>query len=118
MGTPLHPNFVKASNLIFLTMLFGLFNLIFAEPSHGMSKEAFVATGLVMLALIAGCAIGVRKGIAWVKYVYVGLAALGLIGIPVILQNLHSDPLLGFVNLAQCLVQIAAAVLLLRAKNV
>lgn len=117
MATPLHPNFAKASNLIFLTMLFGVYNLLFATPSHGMTGTAFFITGLVMLGLIAACAVGVRKGIVWVKYVYIVIAVLGLIGIPVIVQNLSSDPILGVVNLLQCLVQLWAAVLLLRAKN-
>ncbi len=117
MVTPLHPNFAKASSLIFLTLLFGVYNLLFATPSHGMKRIGFIITGLVMLSLIAACAVGIRKGIVWVKYVYIAVAALGLIGTPVIIQNLSADPILGVVNLLQCLVQLWAAVLLLRAKN-
>lgn len=113
MEAPLHPNFAKASNLIFLTLLFGAYNLVFVEPSHGMKQVAFTITGIIMMALIAGCGVGVRKGIVWVKYVYIALAGLGLLGIPVLIQNLAIDPALGVVNLMQCLVQIWAAVLLL-----
>ncbi|WP_264558050.1 DUF2417 domain-containing protein [Flavobacterium sp. N1718] len=117
MATPLHPNFAKASRLIFLTLLFGVYNLFFGIPSHGMTRTGFVITGLIMLSLIAACAIGIRKGIVWVKYVYIAVAALGIIGTPVIVKNLSADPILGVVNLLQCLVQLWAAVLLLRAKN-
>lgn len=113
MQKSVHPNFIKASNFIFLTLLFGLGNLIFGEPQHDMDRTTFTIVGIIMLGIILGCALGVRRGIVWIKYVYVVLAVLGLMGIPLILQNLESNVGLGLINLAQCLVQLWAAVLLL-----
>ncbi len=110
MEKHIHPNYIKSSNLIFVTVGLGLINFFFSSDLLNTGQN--IAIAILTLIIIAGIGLLVRQGKAWVKYLLLVLTILGLIGIPSIINNIALRPVVGFVNIAQTIMQIWAIVLL------
>lgn len=111
-----HPNYIKASNLIFATIALGVISyLLFGDAGEDRTDIAAKALSLL---LAVSLAMLVRLGYKWVKYLLLGLIVSGLMMIgwlaPLVLQR----PLAGWVILAlQIVLQAWALVLLFRVKR-
>ena len=110
MEKQIHQNFIKSSNLIFITAGLGLLNFFFAR--YILSNSLNITTAVFTIAFI--CVIGflVRQGYNWVKIFLLIITVLGLFGIPFFLNNLIEKPLVGIINIIQTVMQIWAVVLL------
>ena len=112
MEKHIHQNFIKSSNLIFITAGLGLINFFFASELLSNSFNIFVA--VFTLAFIIGIGFLVRQGYNWVKIFLLVITILGLIGIPVTLKNLTEKPIVGIINVIQTVLQIWSVILLFK----
>lgn len=112
MEKKLHENFIKSSNLIFITFGLGLINLFMttSELVTGTHKAIAITTMLFIL----GLGYLVRQGFGWVKYLPLVLTILGLISIPVTIMNLGQRPIVGLINVAQTVLQVWAMIILFK----
>jgi len=115
MDKQIHPNYIKASNLIYGTVGLGLINLVFAGELLKTGQN--IVTAFITLVMISGLGYLVRQGKDWVKYILLVLLAFGLIGIQFIINNIVQRPVVGIVNIAQTIMQLWATVLLFKVKK-
>lgn len=107
-----HPNYIKSSNLVFLSVALGIINISLIQGIFVSPEELIVA--IITLLLIAGLALVIRKGINWIKYLFLGMIVFGLFGIPFMIQNLGQNPTVGIINIIQTVFQVWALVLLFK----
>ncbi len=112
MEKQIHENYIKSSNLIFITAGLGLINFFFA--SDLLSNGFNITVAVFTIAFIIGIGFLVRQGYNWVKIFLLVITLLGLIGIPFTLQNLTEKPVVGIINIIQTILQIWAVVLLFK----
>lgn len=111
MEKQIHPNFKKASNIIFGTVGLGLVNLFYDTLSYG--KNLFVVVFIQLI--IAALGYLVRRGYRWIKYLFLVLTILALTEIiPSIINNLTQKPFVEVINIAQIIMQMWAVVLLFK----
>ncbi len=112
MENKMHTNFIKSSNLIFITFGLGLINLFMtrSELVTGTHKAIAITTMLFVL----GLGYLVRQGFGWVKYLLLVLTILGLISIPVTIVSLGQRPIVGLINVAQTVLQVWAMIILFK----
>ena len=111
MTKKVHENFIKSSNLIFISAALGLINLFVTKSELGSTK--LIASAILTLLFVGGLGYIVRQGYAWIKYLLLVLMIFGLIGIVgLIITNLEKRPLITTVNIIQTILQIWATVLL------
>jgi len=106
-----HENFIKSSNLIFISAALGLINLFLTKGELGSTK--LIVSAILTLLFVGGLGYIVRQGYAWIKYLLLVLMIFGLIGIVgLIITNLEKQPLITTVNIIQTILQTWATVLL------
>ena len=111
MTKKVHENFIKSSNLIFISAALGLINVFLTKGELGSTK--LIASAILTLLFVGGLGYIVRQGYAWIKYLLLVLMIFGLIGIVgLIITNLEKRPLITTVNIIQTILQIWATVLL------
>jgi membrane-bound ClpP family serine protease len=112
MEKQIHENFIKSSNLIFITAGLGLINFFFA--SDLLSNGFNITVAVFSIAFIIGIGFLVRQGYNWMKIFLLVITLLGLVGIPFTLKNLTEKPVVGIINIIQTILQIWAVVLLFK----
>lgn len=110
-----HSNYIKASNLIFISTGLGAMNM--ALYPNILSNLFVFIVGIFTLMFLVGIGILARLGFSWFKYVFLGLFLFGLIAIPGMIKNFEKNPGIGVINLIQTLLQIWATVLLFKIPN-
>jgi len=105
-----NPNYIKSSNLLYLSGAIGFINLLLS-PDILVSTFAIVV-GVITILIILGLGLLVRMGITWIRYVLLCLVLLGLTGLPMIIDDFNSHPINGTINLIQSILQIIALILL------
>ena len=110
MKDNLHSNFIKSSNLIFVTVGLGITNFFFSKET--LSGGTNIAIAIITLSMILGLGILVRQGFNWIKYLLLVITILGLFGISTILIDFSQNPIVGIVNLVQTVLEIWATVIL------
>ena len=106
-----HENFIKSSNLIFISAALGLINVFLTKGELGSTK--LIASAILTLLFVGGLGYIVRQGYAWIKYLLLVLMIFGLIGIVgLIIMNFEKQPLTSIVNIIQTILQTWATVLL------
>jgi multidrug transporter EmrE-like cation transporter len=104
----IHPNYIKSSNLLFLSIIIGFISLAIAQvPLKTLPAVLSVAVTVGVMALIAFL---VRKGISWVKYVLLVLTVLGVAGL--IMGKQPASNVALAVNIIQTLIQLWALIIL------
>ncbi len=116
MDNKLHPNFIKSSNLIFISFGVGLISL-FLTRDQLITGEQKTVVALTML-FILGLGFLVRQGHGWVKYLLLVLTLLGLIGMLMIIPSLMQKPINGLISIIQTVLQVWAMILLFRIPSV
>ena len=112
MEKQIHTNFIKSSNLIFITAGLGFINFFFSPEL--LTNSLNITTAIFTIAFIIGVGFLVRQGYSWVKIFLLIITALGLIGIPFTLRNLTEKPIVGIINIVQTILQIWAVILLFK----
>lgn len=108
----IHPNHKKSAELIYISGLLGIGNLIMTYENLDNGMKIF--TALFSLAFVFGIGYIVSKGIDWIKYVLLVILILGLLGFPFIIANLKNEPVVGTINIVQTVLQIWSLVLLFK----
>lgn len=112
MQTQVHPNYIKASELIFITAGLGIINFFFSPEI--LSSGFAIIIAVFTLLFIAGLGVLIKQGFSWIKYLLLALFIFGLLGIPFIIKNITTNPIVGIVNIIQTILQIWALVLLFK----
>jgi hypothetical protein len=107
--TPKH-NYIKSSNLVFLSAVVGAINLLLLPGI--LSSNTAMIVGFLTLCFLIFLGIMIRLGISWIKYLLLIMIVLGLISLPVIIRNFLDRPLNGTLNIVQSLIQIYAVIVL------
>jgi lysylphosphatidylglycerol synthetase-like protein (DUF2156 family) len=107
-------NYIKSSNLIFLSAILGAINLLLL-PGLFSSKTAIIV-GFFTLIFLIFLGIMIRLGISWIKYLLLILVLLGLTSFPLIIRNFLTRPLNGTFNIVQSIIQFYAVVILFQKK--
>jgi len=108
----IHQNYIKASNFMFLSVGLGIINIILTPGIFVSPKE--IITGIIVLLFLAGLALGIKKGISWIKYLLLILIIIGLLGIPFMIKNLGQNLAIGIINIIQTVLQIWSLILLFK----
>lgn len=115
MQKQIHPNYIKSSDLIFITAVLGIINFFFSPKI--LSSGFAIIVAIFTLLFIAGLGVLVKQGFSWVKYLLLALLLFGLLGIPFIIKNMTTNPIVGIVNIIQTVLQIWALVLLFKIRK-
>ncbi|VEH22048.1 Uncharacterised protein [Chryseobacterium nakagawai] len=108
----IHPNHIKASNLIYLSGAIGIAGLIWTSEQLNSGLAIFIS--IAVIAFVFGTGYMIGKGNAVAKYLFIFLFVIGILGIPVIITHLSTEPILGIINIFQLIFQTWAVVLLLK----
>lgn len=111
-ATILHPNYTKASNLIYLSGAVGIGCLIWTYEQ--LDSELAIFISAVVLASVFGVGYMIGKGNEIAKFVFIILFILGLAGIPTLVTHLSANPVLGIMNILQFILQTWAIILLVK----
>jgi len=108
----IHPNHKKSSELIYISGLLGIGNLIWTYETLNSGIKIFIA--LFSLAFVFGIGYLVSKGTEWIKYVFLVILILGLLGFPFLIAIIKKEPVVGIINIVQTILQIWSLVLLFK----
>jgi len=122
MENNLHPNFRKASNLMFGSVALGFVNMLLISNSFMFDVKILVA--VVVLLFYASISYAIRLGKNWTKYLLLFLLIFGLLVFPYIFNtfkssllfgdNLKLDLLLALIKITQIVLQLCALILLFK----
>ncbi|AXB56700.1 hypothetical protein [Flavobacterium fluviale] len=113
MKISLNSNFIKSSNLIFISALLGIINLLLSPEI--ISSQKGLKTSIITILLILTLGVLIRYGVSWIKYILLILIILGLFNTPAVIKYmLIYNPINAIIIILQSLVQISATVLLFR----
>lgn len=107
-----HPNYIKSSNLMFITAGLGVINLFFFPGI--LSSALVISTAIITLLFLFALGWLIRQGFSWVKYPFLIIMILGLLGVPFMIKNMATAPVVGIVNVIQTVFQVWALVLLFK----
>lgn len=107
-----HENYIKASNLFLVSVGLGLINIFLAPEITAEGSTIAVSIFTLGFLLIIGLLI--RKGFDWMKYVLLVFMIIGVLAIPLILQNIMYQPIVGIINVIQTALQVVSLVILFK----
>lgn len=107
-----HQNHQKSADLIYISGVLGIGNIIWIYETLDTGFKIFIA--LISLAFVFGIGYLVSKGTEWIKYVLLVILILGLLGFPFVITNLKNEPVVGIINIIQTILQIWSLVLLFK----
>lgn len=110
--TDLHQNYIKSSNLTFISGLLGVINVFLLRES--LTSTISIITTIIAIALVIGIGLLIRQGFGWIKYLLLFMMIFGLIGVPTMIKNFGEMPILGIINIAQIMLQFWAMILLFK----
>lgn len=110
MKKQVHENYIKSSNLIFVSSALGLISFYFS--GHLFLNSLNITIAVFTVVFTVGIGLLVRRGYHWIKIFLLIITLLGLIGIPLTLKNLTEKPIVGIINVIQTILQIWSVVLL------
>ncbi|WP_288789815.1 hypothetical protein [uncultured Elizabethkingia sp.] len=110
------PNYIRASNIIYLSAGLGVINLFLTYRSLGIDSINALFMGFSSIAFVVGIGYLARRGANWIKYVllisFILSFLLGFTRVLIFLINII--PLSGFIVITQAVLQIWALILLFR----
>lgn len=105
------PNYIKASNLLFIGAVLGFINFLLSQEI--LSSKSTVIISLTTISLILLFATLVRFEIIWVRYILLVLIIFGINSFPPIIKyELTNHPVNGIIIILQSILQIYATILL------
>ena len=112
MDKEIHQNYIKASNLIFGTIVLGLINVVISNRDMNDTKN--IITIVVTFLFIAGIGYLIRIGKEWIKYLLLIFLVFGLITMLFIIPQLLGNSIIFIINITQTLMQLLAIYLLFK----
>lgn len=106
----IHPNHIKAGYLIYLSGAIGLG--IFIWQFDQLSNPIFNIFPFIIICIIFAMGYLIKRGTDWLKYLLLIFVILGTLGMPIVLMNIMSDPILSVANIIQGILQIWAVILM------
>src|SRR5688500_6158753 len=104
MKTSSNPNYILSSNLIFISVAFGI-PILLLSPGIVFNATAIVSGVISVLFVVALCILA-RFEISWVKYVLLVSTLLGsFISLPLLFATLQEDTTKGMLSLTQYIMQ-------------
>ena len=113
MKKQIHPNFIKSSNLILVSVGIGLINFFYVCDI--LTTRDNISIAVLSFLLIAGLGYLARLGKVWVKYFILVMIIWGLIGMSVIIHYQSQKLLVGVIIIPQTVLQVWALILLFKA---
>lgn len=111
MKISLNPNFIKSSNLIFISAGLGIINFLLSPDI--LSSKSTIIVSIITILLILIVALLIRLGISWIKYLLLILIIFGLNSLPLLIkEEFSSHPLNAIMTILQSVAQIYATILL------
>ncbi|PKB16363.1 hypothetical protein [Flavobacterium sp. 5] len=111
MKTSLNTNFIKSSNLIFISAGLGSINFLLS-PDILVSKKATILC-VMSISLVFAVGLLIRFGISWVKFLLLFLIILGFNSLPkFIKEEFANHPFNAVITVLQSVIQIYATLLL------
>ncbi|RZL28527.1 MAG: hypothetical protein EOO96_20780 [Pedobacter sp.] len=101
-----------SSNLIFASAGIGIISFLYGAAT---TPDFSVFGGTISLLVVAGIGLFARTGTDWLKYVLLAFVLFWFCCLPIMIPFYQSQPIIGLVNLAQTILQIAAIVFLFKA---
>lgn len=123
MKKQVHPNYIRASNIIFGSFGIGLLGLFFSDKILSTWQNNifsiwqnifFIVIFLIVLFLVAGIGLAVRRGVDSIKYLFIVMTILGIMVIPLRINDLMQKPDHGILVMAQTIMQVWAVILLIK----
>jgi hypothetical protein len=105
-----HLNYIKASNLIFASVVLSILSECFSG--------SLTIPNIIISLLIVGLGISVRKGKSWIKYILLVLTITGLAVTAFNMSFLIQNPLTGLLYFVQALIQIWVVILLFKVPEI
>jgi len=116
MKITLNPNYIKSSNLLFISAGLGFINFLLS-PDILSSKSAIIVS-IITIIIILGLGLLIRFEISWIKYLLLILILLALNALPLLIkEEFTSHPLNATITILQSLAQVYATFLLFRSKG-
>jgi hypothetical protein len=113
MEPQIHENYIKSSNLQLWSM--GLTFIITIIIGSTGSNGFAVLVGILSMIVAFVLALLTRQGYEWMKIVLTVLCGIALLFEPFTLViSFNNNPLVGFINITQCVLQVTAVVKLYR----
>jgi hypothetical protein len=104
-------NYIKSSNLFFISAGLGLINFLLS-PDILLTKSATI-TSVIVISIIFVLGLLIRFEISWVKYLLIVIIIFGINAFPsFIKEEFNSHPLNALITILQSIAQIYATVLL------
>lgn len=112
----LNPNYIKSSNLLFISAGLGLINFLILPEI--LSSKSSIVVGSIAVFFISAMGLAIRFEISWIKYLSLILIVFGInIVPPLVKDELISHPINGIITIAQSIIQIYATILLFSKKK-
>ncbi|MBV5312223.1 MAG: hypothetical protein JZU47_02945 [Prolixibacteraceae bacterium] len=108
-----HPNFMKSSNLLFVTVILVLIGVFLGKVVLSADKNS-IYIEMMNIILIGGLGLLVRQGYKWVKYLPLTLSILYLIEAAAVVLNSPTIQISQVLFFAQIVLVIWSTVLLFR----
>lgn len=106
----IHENNLKASNLMFLSVVLGLINFSLSDE---ITIKSEISATIVSISFLIFLALLIRRGYNGVKYVLATLFVVGLIFyIPYLIYDIQNSPINAIISICQSITQITAILLL------
>lgn len=112
MKFSLNPNYIKASNLFFISASFGILNF-FLSPEI-LSSKADIIISITAIIFISIIGLALRFEVSWIKYILLVLIIVGINTLPpLIKEELTLHPINGIITILQVVTQVYATILIL-----
>ncbi|QKJ28554.1 hypothetical protein HQ865_01865 [Mucilaginibacter mali] len=114
MSQPVHPDYIKASNLILITLVLSVISSFFT-PNIGIVTP-LMKIGVVILSIIINGLIAyfIRRGSETVKYILLILLLFGLASIPMMISLFKTRPVSSIISLVLMAIQVWVIVILFK----
>lgn len=110
MENQIPANYIKASNLLFLTAGLVLISLFILSDDYPFGINIYAV--IIDLLFFGGMGILIRRGVKWIKYVLLLLAIIILYGVPSTIKS--NTPFAILIFIIQSATQIWAIILLFK----
>lgn len=104
----IHPNHVKAGNLVYLSGAIGIG--IFIWKFDQLANPMLNVFPFLALCIIFAMGYFMKRGVDWLRFILLGFVIVGTLAMPIVLMNILNDPILAFANAVQGILQIWALV--------
>lgn len=108
----IHPNHIKAGNLVYLSGAIGIG--IFIWKFDQLSNPLFNVFPFIAICVIFSMGYLMKRGVDWLRFILLVFVIVGTLAMPIVLMNILNDPILVIANAVQGVLQIWALILMFK----